>query len=86
MYLGDPMPRKLCARCLIKVDDWCQFREICLKTESDIKKRLENYKKIDFVQDYFDRSARFLSSEVVSSSRIPATLDDYNSSVISAVC
>lgn len=62
------MPRKLCPKCLIKLDEWFKFREECIQTEENLKKRLQPYKKIDFVQDYFEKHAKFTSSDVVSSS------------------
>lgn len=56
------MPRKICASCCMKLDSWFQFRKDCIQTEKDLKKRLEPYKRIAFVKEYFDKYMKYEKS------------------------
>ncbi|KAL0265518.1 UNVERIFIED_CONTAM: hypothetical protein PYX00_010849 [Menopon gallinae] len=62
IYSGDPMPRKICASCCMKLNNWFQFRKDCIQTEKDLKKRLEPYKRISFVKEYFDKYMKYEKS------------------------
>ncbi|KAK6627960.1 hypothetical protein RUM44_010442 [Polyplax serrata] len=86
VYPGDPMPTKICSKCQIKLDEWYQFRKECLQSEANVKTRLKPYQDIKFVKEYFQRCAKFESSEIVSSSSKTNTnsihhSDEVNSSI-----
>lgn len=49
------MPRQLCLTCWGKVESWQIFRQKCIETENSLKKRLMQYRGLDFVQEYLNK-------------------------------
>lgn len=85
------MPSKICSKCHLKLDEWYQFRKECIQSEASVKKRLKPYQDIKFVKEYFEKCAKFESSEIVSSSSKsnPNSIqnsDEVNSSISTQVC
>lgn len=78
------MPTKICSKCHLKLDEWYEFRKECIQNEANVKKRLMPYKGIKFVKEYFERCAKFESSEIVSSSSKTNTFPLQNSEEVNS--
>lgn len=54
IYVGDPLPKMICHKCLFKLDSAYDFRLMCLDTNSILKKKLLTMTHVAEVKEYLN--------------------------------
>ncbi|XP_069684637.1 zinc finger protein 665-like [Periplaneta americana] len=55
IYVGDPLPKKICHKCLFKLDTVYDFRHKCLEANNILTNQLQNLKHINEVKQYLEK-------------------------------